>query len=324
MKRLLFTGATVFALLSSWSTAAWSEQWPTRPIKIVVPFAAGGSVDVTARVLAKGLAPRLGQPVIVENRGGAAGFLGTEHVVKAPADGYSIVMASAGIVSVGPHLRKSMPFDPIKDLVPITPVVDGVNVLVVPAKSSVKSVSEFIDIAKAKPGQLNFGSSGVGASDDMATQLFMAMTGTRMTNVPYRGGSPAMVDLVAGHVDFMFSAAAPAISQIQSGHLRALGVTSAEQLQALPDVPTIAQAGVKGYESVAWYGLFAPAGTPAEAIERINKETAEVLKDPQVRKQLLDAGLLPRASSPKEFAEYIARDSKKWGDVVKTNGIKAQ
>lgn len=323
MKRLRLAWLAALVLPLAWS-AAWSQQWPGRPIRLVVPFAAGGAVDVTARVLAKGLAPRLGQAVIVENRGGAAGFPGTENVVRSPADGYSIVMASAGIVSIAPHLYKNMPFDPIKDLVPITPVVDGVNVLVVPSSSPATTLAKFVELAKAKPGRLNFGSSGVGASDDMATELFMSMTGTRMTNVPYRGGGPAMVDLIAGNVDLMFSAAAPAIAQIQAGHLRALGVSSSERLQALPDVPTIAQAGVPGYDCVAWYGLFAPAGTPAAVIDRLNKETAEVMKDPQVRKQLIDAGLLPHVSSPQAFAAYIASDSKKWGAVVKSNGIKVE
>ncbi len=324
MKRLFCAGAAALVLLFSWSATAWSQQWPARPIRLVVPFAAGGSVDVTARILAKGLAPRLGQAVIVENRGGAAGFPGTENVVRSAPDGYSIVMASAGIVSVGPFLYKKMPFDPLKDLVPITPVVDGVNVLVVRPNSPATSVPRFIEMAKAKPGKLNFGSSGVGASDDMATELFMSMTGTRMTNVPYRGGGPAMVDLIAGNIDVMFSAVAPAIGQIQSGNLRALAVTSTQRLQVLPDVPTVAQAGVPGYESVAWYGLFAPVGTPAAVIDRLSRETAAVLKDPQVQKQLIDAGLLPHTSTPKEFAAYIKADAKKWGEVVQANGIKVE
>lgn len=324
MKRVHPAWAAASAFVFVWCGAAWSQPWPVHPIRMVVPFAAGGSVDETARVLAKGLAPRLGQAVIVENRAGAAGFAGTQYVAKAPADGYTVVMASAGIISIAPYLYKNMPFDPIKDLDPISPVVDGVNVLVVRPGSPATSVAKFIELAKAQPGKLNFGSSGVGASDDMATELFMAMTGTRMTNIPYKGGGPAMMDLIAGNVDFMFSAVAPAVGQIQAGRLRALGVSSSERLEVLRDVPTIAQADLPGYESVAWYGLFAPAGTPPAVIDRINKETTEVLKDPGVRKQLIDAGLLPHAGSPKEFATYIGNDSKKWGDVVKANGIKVE
>ncbi|OWT73775.1 MULTISPECIES: tripartite tricarboxylate transporter substrate binding protein [unclassified Achromobacter] len=324
MKRFFLTGVTAVAVLLVSSTAAWAQQWPSRAIKMVVPFAAGGSVDVTARILAKGLGPRLGQAVIVENRAGAAGIPGTEYVVKSPPDGYTVVLASAGIVSIGPYLYKNMPFDPIKDLAPVTPVVDGVNVLVVRPDSPATSVQKFTELAKAQPGKLNFGSSGVGASDDMATELFMVMTGTKMLNIPYKGGGPAMVDLIAGHTDFMFSAVAPAIGQIQAGHLRALGVTSSERLEALPDVPTIAQAGVAGYDSVAWYGLFAPRGTPADVVDRINKETAAVLKDPEVRKQLVDAGLLPHVSTPQAFAAYIQNDATKWGDVVRKNGIKVE
>jgi tripartite-type tricarboxylate transporter receptor subunit TctC len=324
MKRMLVAGALATVATMFGSVAAAADAWPDKPIRMVVPFAAGGSVDVTARVLAKGLGPRLKQSIIVENRGGAAGFPGTDFVVRSPPDGYTIVLASAGIISIGPYLYKNMPFDPIKDLAPITPVVDGVNVLVVPPDSPATSVEKFIALAKSQPGKLNFGSSGVGASDDMATELFMSMTKTKMINIPYKGGGPAMVDLVAGHTDFMFSAVAPAIGQIQTGKLRALGVTSSQRLEVLPDVPTIAQAGVPGYESVAWYGLFAPKGTPQAVIDRINKETAAVLKDPEVRKQLIDQGLLPHASSPQEFAAYIEKDSKKWGEVVKSNDIKVE
>ncbi|OZI18843.1 hypothetical protein CAL26_14245 [Bordetella genomosp. 9] len=324
MKRTFIAGWAVLACLLTGSGGAIAQEWPARPIRMVVPFAAGGSVDVTARILAKGLGPRLGQAIVVENRAGAAGFPGTQSVVKSAPDGYSIVMASAGIISIGPYLYKNMPFDPIKDLAPITPVVDGVNVLVVRPDNPAATVPAFIDMAKGKPGKLNFGSSGVGASDDMATQLFMSLTGTRMTNIPYKGGGPAMVDLIAGNTDFMFSAVAPAVAQIKAGHLRALGVTSSQRLEVLPDVPTIAQAGVPGYESVAWYGLFAPVGTPPAVIDRINKETAEVLKDPEVRRQLIDAGLLPHTSTPGEFAAYIAGDSKKWAEVIKANGIKVE
>ena len=323
MKRLLVVGAVAAALISH-ATAAWSQQWPERAIRMIVPFAAGGSVDVTARILGKGLSVRLGQPVVIENRAGAAGFLGSDYVVRSAPDGYTIVMASAGIVSVAPFIYQNMPFDPMKDLAPITPVVDGVNVLVVQPNSPATTVQQFIELARAQPGKLNFGSSGIGASDDMATELFMTVTNTRMINIPYKGGGPAMSDLIAGHVDFMFSAVAPAIGQIQAGNLRALGVTSSQRLETLPNVPTIAEAGVPGFESVAWYGLFAPVGTPSDIIDRIGKETAEVLKDPEVRTQLIAAGLLPHTSSAKEFAAYIQTDAKKWGEVVKANNIKVE
>jgi tripartite-type tricarboxylate transporter receptor subunit TctC len=323
MKRFFASWPVAAALiLLSWTTSAWSQQWPTRPIKMIVPFAAGGSVDVTARVVARVLATRLGQAVIVENRGGAAGIIGADYVAKATPDGYTIMMGTAGIVAIGPHLYKNMPFDPVKDLAPITPVVQGINVMVVGPSVPAKSLQEFITLAKASPGAVTFGSSGVGASDDMATELFMNMAGIKMTNIPYRGGGPALVDLVAGHTDMMFSAAAPAIAQIKAGRLRALGVTSSTRLDILPDVPTVAEAGVPGYESIAWYGLFAPAHTPPDVIRRLNAETAAALQDEEVKKQLIEAGLLPYSSSPEAFASYVAAETDKWGKLVKENGIK--
>jgi len=325
MNTMSFAGRLFAAAFSLFAAAgARADSWPSRPIRMVVPFAAGGSVDVTGRVLARALAQRLGQSIVVENRGGAAGMIGTDSVVKAAPDGYTIVMASAGIVAIGPHIYKHMPFDPFKDLEPVSRVVDGVNVAVVKPSSPIKSIKDLIATAKAAPGKINFGSSGIGASDDMATELFTNMTHTKMTNIAYKGGGPAIVDLMAGNIDVIFSAVAPAIGQIKSGRLRPLGVTTSEPLAILPGVPTIAQAGVPGYESVAWYGLFAPRGTPKAVVEKLSKETMEALKDPAVRKQLMDSGLIPHGSTPAAFASYIRQDSEKWAKVVRDNGIKAE
>jgi tripartite-type tricarboxylate transporter receptor subunit TctC len=227
-------------------------------------------------------------------------------------------------VAIGPHIYKNMPFDPIKGLLPVSPVVAGINVAVVNAANPVKSLKDFIALAKASPGKINFGSSGVGASDDMATELFANMTGTKMTNIAYRGGGPAIIDLLAGNIDVIFSAVAPAIGQIQSGHLRALAVTSSQRLQVLPNVPTVAEAGVPGYESVAWYGLFAPPNTPADIVKKLNTETAAALHDKNVSQQLIAAGLVPSFSSPEAFATYVASETDKWGKLVQANGIKAE
>jgi tripartite-type tricarboxylate transporter receptor subunit TctC len=308
----------------SYSQVAHAQTWPTRAIKMVVPFAAGGSVDITGRVLAKALSARLGQAVIVENRAGAAGIPGADYVSKAAPDGYTIVLASAGIVAIGPHIYKNMPFDPIKGLLPVTPVVEGINVVVVNTASPVKSLKEFTALAKASPGKINFGSSGVGASDDMATELFANMTGTKMTNIAYKGGGPAIIDLLAGNIDVIFSAVAPAIGQIKAGRLRALAVTSKQRLETLPDVPTVAEAGVPGYESVAWYGLFAPPNTPAAVVRKINTETAAALQNKEVAKQLIESGLVPSSSSPEAFASYVASETEKWGKLVQANGIKVE
>lgn len=324
-KRMSIAGRLLAAAFSLFAAAgAQADSWPSRPIRMVVPFAAGGSVDVTGRVLARALAQRLGQSIVVENRAGAAGMIGTDYVVKAAPDGYTVVMASAGIVAVGPHIYKHMTFDPFKDLEPVSRVVDGVNVAVVRPASPIKSVKDLIAAAKAAPGKINFGSSGIGASDDMATELFTNMTHTRMTNIAYKGGGPAIIDLLGGNIDVIFSAVAPAIGHIKSGRLRPLGVTTPERLAILPDVPTIAQAGVPGYESVAWYGLFAPHGTPKDVVEKLSKATREVLKDPAVSKQLMESGLIPHGSTPSDFAAYIRQDSKKWAKVVRDNGIKVE
>ena len=301
-----------------------ASNWPTQPIRLIVPFAAGGSVDVTARGLSQLLSENLKQSVVVENRAGGGGRIGVDHTAKAAPDGYTIVLASAGTIAIAPHIYKDMPYDAMKDLEPITPVVDSINVMVVPADSPVQSAQDFIERAKAQPGKINFGSSGVGASDHMATELFTNMTGIQLTNIPYRGGGPAMIDLLAGRVDVMFSAMAPAIANINAGKLRALGVTSSKRLENLPDVPTIAETAVPGYESIAWYGLFAPAGTPAAIVQKIGEATAEALEDTALRERLIQSGLIPVSSSPEEFRSFISQETEKWGKVVKDNGITAE
>lgn len=304
--------------------AAFAQSWPAKPLRMVVPFAPGGAVDVTGRVIAQSLSTRLGQQVVVENRGGAGGNIGVELVARSPADGYTIVMATAGQISINPHMYAKLPFDPVKDLAPISQAGMAINALCVHPSLPVKSVKEFIAFAKARPGTLNFATGGIGASDHMATELFMSMTGVKLVHVPYKGGAPAMVDLLGGNVDLGFSTVATAIGPIKAGRLRALGVTSAQRFELLADVPTIAEAGVPGYESVAWYGLFAPAGTPAEVVKKLNSETVAVLQTPDARKRLTDAGVLPTSSSPEAFAAYISTETARWGKLIRANGIKAE
>jgi tripartite-type tricarboxylate transporter receptor subunit TctC len=303
---------------------AHSQAWPAKPLRMVVPFAPGGAVDVTGRIIAQSLSTRLGQQVVVENRGGAGGNIGVEIVAKSPADGYTIVMATAGQISINPHMYAKLAFDPVKDLAPISQAGTAINALCVHPSLPVKSVHEFIAFAKARPGTLNFASGGIGASDHMATELFMSMTGIRLVHVPYKGGGPAMVDLLGGNVDLGFSTVATAIGPVKAGRLRALGVTSAQRFELLPDVPTIAEAGVPGYESVAWYGLFAPTGTPAEIVRRLNAETVAILQVQDVRRRLTEAGVLPTSSSPETFTAYVATETARWGKLIRTNGIKAE
>ena len=325
MKRSTFSAVLAGALtLTAANAMADTGNWPTQPIRLIVPFAAGGSVDVTARGLSQLLSEELKQSVVVENRAGGGGRIGVDSVAKAAPDGYTIVLASAGTIAIAPHIYKDMPYDAIKDLAPITPVVNSVNVMVVPASSPVTSAQEFIEQAKAQPGKLNFGSSGIGASDHMATELFTYMTDIQLMNIPYRGGGPAMIDLLAGRVDIMFSAVAPAISNIHAGKLRPLGVTSSERLEILPDVPTIAEAAVPNYESVAWYGLFAPAGTSEAIVQKLSEATAKTLQDPGLRQRLIESGLVPVSSTPEEFRTFVAEETEKWGQLVKDNGITAE
>ena len=311
-------------LVATGGGEAYSQAWPAKPVRMVVPFAPGGAVDVTGRIIAQGLAGRLGQQVLVENRGGAGGNIGVESVAKSPADGYTIVMATAGQISINPHMYAKLAFDPVKDLVAVSQAGQAINALCVHPSLPAKSVKEFIAFANARPNKLNFASGGIGASDHIATELFMSMTGVKLVHVPYKGGAPAMVDLIGGNVDLGFSTVATAIGPIKAGRLRALGVTAAQRFELLPDVPTIAEAGVPGYESVAWYGLFAPAGTPPEVIRRLNAETVAVLQVPDVRRRLTEAGVLPTSSSPEAFAGYVATETARWGKLIRANGIKAE
>lgn len=310
-------------MAASFSINVASQAWPAKPIRMVVPFAPGGAVDVTGRVVAQALSARLGQQVIVENRGGAGGMIGVDVVAKSPPDGYTIVMGTAGTMAINQHMYSKMPFDPVKDFVAITPAGQALNALCVHPSLPAKSVKELIALAKAQPNKLNFATGGIGASDHIATELFMSLAGVRMSHVPYKGGGPAMIDLLAGNVDLGFSTLATAIGPIKAGRLRALGVTSSKRFELLPDVPTVAEAGVPGYESVAWYGLFAPAGTPAEVVRKLNAETVAVLQMQDVRRRLTESGVLPVSSSSEAFAAYVVAESARWGKLIRSNNIKA-
>jgi tripartite-type tricarboxylate transporter receptor subunit TctC len=326
MKRRLASCALVcLSVASVWPGPAMAQDWPARPVRIIVPFAPGGAVDFMAREVAQGLSTRLGKTFLVDNRPGASGVIGVDAVAKAPADGYTIVLANTGAIAISPHINKVMPYDALKDLVPVASVARVTNVMVVPSSFPAQSVRQFIAIAKASPGKINFASSGVGASDQMAAEQFMAMAGIKMTDVPYKGGGPAMIDVLSGQVDVIFSTFPPAVPHIKSGKLRALGVTSATRLEIAPDVPTIAEAGVPGYESDAWFGIFAPAGTSPAIVSTLNAEIAAVLQDPALHKRLLEgAAAKTFTSSPKAFATFVAGESKRWQKVVRANHIVAE
>ncbi len=301
--------------------------WPAKPVRIVVPFAAGGTTDILARALAPELSRVFGQPFIIENKPGAGGNVGADNVAKSAPDGYSLLMGTVGTHAINPALYPKMPYDHVKDFVPITLVASVPNVLVMnPAKAEaygIKSVPDLIRYAKANPGKLNMASSGNGTSIHLSGELFKTMTGTFMVHFPYRGSGPALLDLIGGNMDLMFDNLPSAMPQIKAGKLKALAVTSAERSAAVPELPTIAEAGpVKGFEASSWFGLLAPAGTPADIVSRIQQETAKALGAPALKERLLSQGAIPSGMSPADFTKLITAETKKWAEVVKASGAK--
>jgi tripartite-type tricarboxylate transporter receptor subunit TctC len=301
--------------------------WPTKPVRIVVPFAPGGTTDILARALAPELAKAFGQSFVVENKAGAGGNLGADLVAKSPADGYTLLMGTVGTHAINPALYPKMPYDAAKDFAPVTLVAGVPNVLVMnPAKAKAAAISDvrsLIAYARANPGKLNMASSGNGTSIHLSGELFKSMTGTYMVHFPYKGSGPALLDLIGGTMDLMFDNLPSALPQVKAGKLVALGVTSSERSAAIPDVPTVAEAGpVPGFEATSWFGLLAPAGTPADIVQRVQQESARALASPALKERLLSQGAIPGGTSPAEFGRFIAAETKKWAAVVKASGAK--
>jgi tripartite-type tricarboxylate transporter receptor subunit TctC len=297
--------------------------YPTKPIRLIVPSVAGGGTDISARLIAPRLSEYLGQQVVVENRAGAAMMIGGEAVARAAPDGYTLLMGISTL-TINPSIHPKMPYDTVRDFAPVSLAVTLPNVLVTHPSLPVKTVRELIVFARSRPGQLNYGSAGVGSSLHLSMELFLSMTKLRMVHIPYKGSAPALVDMLAGQIVVMTGTMITVIPHIRGGRLRALGVTSATRSQVAPDVPSIAEAGVPGYESVQWYGVLAPAGTPREVITRIHDGVVRALQDAVIRKRFLDDGVEPVGSSPEEFAALIRADMAKWAKVVKDAGIKAE
>jgi tripartite-type tricarboxylate transporter receptor subunit TctC len=312
-----------FFILVGAASAAFAQSWLSRPLRLVIPFAPGGGADIAGRVIGQELSDALKQPVIIENRAGAGGTIAPNNVAKSPADGYSLVLGHLGGIAIAPHLYKDLPFDPIKDLSPVTLVVNGLSVLVVNPDLPVKTVGELMAHAKVNPNQLSFSSAGSGTDTHLAGELFKSMTGTSMVHIPYRGGAPALVDLIAGRVQLSFASVATTISAIQTGKLRAIAMTGKNRFEGLPGVPTIAESGVPGYEINNWYGIFVPANTPQDIIQRLNAETIKILKKPDVHTKLIAAGLEPIWSTPKEFSDYVRAETDKWHKIVVDSGATA-
>jgi tripartite-type tricarboxylate transporter receptor subunit TctC len=301
--------------------------WPGKPVRIVVPFAPAGTTDILARALAPELMRALGQTFIIDNKPGAGGNLGAAEVAKSAPDGYTLLMGTVGTHAINASLYAKMPFDHIKDFAPIALVAGVPNVLVMnPARAEaagIKSVPDLIRYARANPGKLNMASSGNGTSIHLAGELFKTMTGTYMVHFPYRGSGPALLDLIGGTMDLMFDNLPSSLPQIRSGKLLALAVTSAERSAALPELPTIAEAAqLKGYEASSWFGLLAPAGTPADIVNRLAHETQKALATPAMKERLLGQGAIPSGIGPADFAKLIAAETRKWAAVVKASGAK--
>jgi tripartite-type tricarboxylate transporter receptor subunit TctC len=328
-RRRLMLAATLLAAGAALPAAAQQAAWPTKPVRLVVPFAPGGTTDILARAMATELTKALGQPFVVDNRAGAGGNIGADIVAKSTPDGYTILMGTVGTHAINTSLYAKMPYDPVKDFAPISLVAGVPNVMVVNAEKAralkIANVQDFIRYAKANPGKLNMASSGNGTSIHMAGELFKTMTGAYMVHFPYRGSGPALMDMVAGTMDVMFDNLPSAMQQIKGGKLTALAVTSAQRSAALPDVPTVEQAGgpaLKGFEASSWFGLLAPAGTPPEIVNRIQQEVAKAIKTPDVSEKLLAQGAIPSGNTPQQFAALIDAELKKWAPVVKASGAK--
>ncbi|ROZ78016.1 tripartite tricarboxylate transporter substrate binding protein [Ramlibacter sp. WS9] len=321
--RTLATAAVATASMLAGAAIA-ADEYPSKPVRLVVPFPPGGSIDMVARMLGQKLSEELRQPVIVDNRPGASGNIGMDHVAKSPKDGYTLVMAPFSLAT-NAHLFQKLSFDPLKDLAPIIRVADQPNVLIVnPAKVQANTVGELVAHLRANPGKLSFGTSGVGNPQDLSARIFMVATRTEMVNVAYKGGAPALADLVGGHIDLMFETSPTAVPYVKSGKLKALAVTSDKRLPTLPDVPTVAEAGIPNYKAVYWMGLLAPGGTPAPIVQRLNAVTQKVLSAPDVQKQLGEISLYPAGGSAADFAEFIRAESTFYGKLVKDLNIPQQ
>ncbi len=297
-------------------------SFPNKPVTMVVAFPPGGGTDIVARKVAQSLNTLWNQPVIVENKGGAGGTIGTGITARAEANGYSIMLATLGNMAINQHLY-SMDIDPAKDLAAITNVVGVDFVLVVNPKLPVKNVQELIELAKQKPGKLNYSSSGMGGAPHLATELLMSMTGAKFTHVPYKGSGPSIADLVGGQVDFTMDSLVQCLPQIQSGRLKAIAVLGIKRSALLPDVPTVAESGVKGYDFTNWFGLVAPVNTPPDVIAKLNKDTVHVLRQAELHAQLEKMGATVIANTPAQFAAEIKADSTKWGKIIHDANIKA-
>jgi len=313
--------AVLAALVFATGTAS-AQTWPSKPIRYVVPFAAGGSTDILGRIISEKLAIALGVPVVVDNKPGAGGGVGAAEVAKAAPDGYTIMGGTISTHAINASLYSSLPYDPVKDFVPITLIARVPNMLVINNDIPAKNVAELIKLMKANPGKWSFASSGNGTSQHLSGELFKGMAGVEMQHIPYKGSPPALNDVMGGQVSMTFDNITTAWALAKGGKLRALAVTTASRSPVAPDVPTLAESGLPGYEIGSWQGVFAPAGTPPDIVKRLNAEIVKIIKSPDVQKKLIDLGAEPVGDSPEQFAAFVKTEVVKWGDVVKKSGAK--
>ena len=320
----LFWKNNVFLLLAVLLSTFVSAQtaYPDRPIKLIVPYPPGGTTDLLARTLAPRLSERLGQPILIENRAGAGGVIGSQVVAKSPADGYTLVFGSIASHGILPAIQVPPPYDPIRDFYPVSLVAITPNVLLANVAAPAKNVAELIALAKSQPGKLNFGSTSLGGSPHMSGELLKSQAKIQMVHVPYKGGAPMLVDLMGGQISYAFDNLPSSIQHIRSGKVKALAVTTAKRWPHAPEIPTMAEAGLTGYESSAWFGLLAPGNTPKAIVDLLQKQVTFILKQPEVEKIYLEQGAMPVGNSPDEFVRFITAEMQKWKTVVSDTGVK--
>jgi len=314
----------LMAILFASSSAIAQESYPVKPVRWVVPYAAGGFADIRARKIGVDLAKALGQPLVIENRTGAGGVIGTDAVAKAPADGYTIGMGNLAALAVNVSLMKKLPYDPLKDLQPVVLIERSALILAAGPGLPASSLKELIAYAKANPGKLGFGSSGIGGAHHLSGEMLKLRTGIEIVHVPYKGGAPAAADLMAGHLPMMFEMGYSSVPSVKAGKIRALAVTSSSRLALLPEVPTMAEAGLPGFESYNWQGVVVPAGTPRAIVDRLNREINAILSQPEQRDAILATASEPAGGTPEQFRELIRSETAKWGEVVRAAKIQQE
>ena len=315
--------ALLFVLAAVWASPLYAQAYPNKPIRFIIPFPAGGATDILARIIGQKLSERLGQPVVPENRPGAGGNIGIEHTAKSKPDGYTIVL-SAPAIAISPSLYKKLNYDPIKDLAPISLVAQVPNLVLIRPSLPVKSMKEFVEYAKANPGKLQNGASGIGSSTHLATVLLTSLAKINVLEVRYKGSAQAMIALMGNEVDMMVIGPPAAIPQLKAGKVKAVAVLSKERLPYLPDVPTIREAGIENCEVTTWYGMLAPAGTPREIIQRLNAEWTQIVAMPEVIEKMRAAGTDPLSSTPEQFADFIKSETVRWAKVIKDNNVSVE